>query len=291
MSFLQLCAPRSAVTLGKLPGRIKLNLNPLHPISRAHFHCRCFSTSHVVLARHAKATGVRTSKKRPVTSIYDAEKMTLADAIHVLRALEVGSGNATYELTIKTAMPRGSAIPKGRVSLPREPKAKPKDKILVFADGKAADEAKRAGADIVGGAELVEGVASGRIQATLFIATPALIKSISQRLGRVLGPRGLMPSERRGTVTDDAAGYIRRLQGTTEWKGDKTGTIRTPIAKLDYPVEDVVRNVRHFISVVKHATGNQAQSADKDRSAKPVNAITKIILSSRQGPGIHISDI
>jgi len=75
-------------------------------------------------------------------------------------------------------------------------------------------------------------VASGRIQATLFLSTPTLIKSISQRLGRVLGPRGLMPSERRGTVTDDVAGYIRRLQGTTEWKGDKTGTIRTPIAKV-----------------------------------------------------------
>jgi len=75
-------------------------------------------------------------------------------------------------------------------------------------------------------------VASGRIQATLFLSTPSLIKTISQRLGRVLGPRGLMPSERRGTVTDDVAGYIRRLQGTTEWKGDKKGTIRTPIAKV-----------------------------------------------------------
>ena len=75
-------------------------------------------------------------------------------------------------------------------------------------------------------------MASGRIQATLFLSTPTLIKTISQRLGRVLGPRGLMPSERRGTVTDDVAGYIRRLQGTTEWKGDKDGTIRTPIAKV-----------------------------------------------------------
>ena len=101
--------------------------------------------------------------------------MSLLDAIHVLRvcsrlgwsrfirlivmqAVEVGSPNATYELVIKTAMPRGSAIPKGRVSLPREPKAKPKDKVLVFADGKAAEDAKKAGAEIVGGAELVEGV-------------------------------------------------------------------------------------------------------------------------------------
>jgi len=250
------------------------------------------SFSHVRQRRRpVQHASLEQRKKKPRVSIYDAEKMTLSDAIHILRCVEVGSRNATYELTIKTAMPRGSVIPKGRVSLPREPKAKPKDKVLVFADGKAAEEAKRAGADIVGGAELVEGVASGRIQATLFLSTPTLIKSISQRLGRVLGPRGLMPSERRGTVTDDVGGYIRRLQGTTEWKGDKTGTIRTPIAKLDYPVEDVVKNVRHFINVVKRATGNQPQSADKDQSTRPVNAIRKIILSSRQGPGIQISDL
>jgi large subunit ribosomal protein L1 len=123
----------------------------------------------------------------------------------------------------------------------------------------------------------------------LFLSTPALVKTISQRLGRVLGPRGLMPSERRGTVTDDVGGYIRRLQGTTEWKGDKRGTIRTPIAKvspvsrhfsvrqvsltacveLDYPVEDVMKNVRHFITAVKRATGNQPQSADRDQNTKP----------------------
>lgn len=80
----------------------------------------------------------------------------------IKQAVEVGRPNATYELIVKTAMPRGSAIPKGRVSLPREPKPKAKDKVLVFADGKAAEEAKKAGADIVGGAELVEGVESVR---------------------------------------------------------------------------------------------------------------------------------
>ncbi|KAH9982754.1 ribosomal protein L1-like protein [Lactifluus volemus] len=249
---------------------------------RSSLSCRSFSTTHVILAK--KVLGAtRKTRKRVQSSIYDAEKMTLADAINVLRAVEVGSPNATYELVIKTAMPRGSAIPKGRVSLPREPKPKAKDKVLVFAEGKAAEEAKRAGADMVGGAELVEGVASGRVQATLFLSTPSLIKAVSQRLGRVL--------ERRGTVTDDVAGYIRRLQGTTEWKGDKTGTIRTPIAKIDYPIEDVVKNVRHFVNVVKRATGNQPQSADKDQSSKPVNAIRKIILSSMQGPGIRIADL
>ena len=75
-------------------------------------------------------------------------------------------------------------------------------------------------------------VISGRRNATTILCVPGLVRSITPKLGRVLGPRGLMPSERRGTVTDDVAGYIRRMQGSVEWKGDKTGTIRTPIAKV-----------------------------------------------------------
>ncbi|TFY79445.1 hypothetical protein EWM64_g4572 [Hericium alpestre] len=214
-------------------------------------------------------------------------------AHRLAQSVEVSSPGATFELTVKTAMPRGSAIPKGRVSLPREPKEKTKDRILVFADGRAADDAKAAGADIVGGLELVEGVLSGRHQATLFLCTPSLIRAVTPRLGRVLGPRGLMPSERRGTVTENIAGYIRRLQGTNEWKGDKAGTIRAPIAKNTFPVEDIVKNVRHFLGVVKRATGNQRDAtAGKKKAGTPnVNAITKVILSSRQGPGIQLSDI
>ena len=75
-------------------------------------------------------------------------------------------------------------------------------------------------------------VISGRRNATTILCVPGLLRSIIPKLGRVLGPRGLMPSERRGTVTDDVAGYIRRMQGSVEWKGDKTGTIRSPIAKV-----------------------------------------------------------
>lgn len=75
-------------------------------------------------------------------------------------------------------------------------------------------------------------IINGRHQASLFLCTPTLIRAITPKLGRVLGPRGLMPSERRGTVTDDITGYIRRLKGTSEWKGDKAGTIRAAIAKV-----------------------------------------------------------
>lgn len=75
-------------------------------------------------------------------------------------------------------------------------------------------------------------IINGRHQATLFLCSSSLIRGITPKLGRVLGPRGLMPSERRGTVTDDIGGFIRRLKGTSEWKGDKEGTIRQPIAKV-----------------------------------------------------------
>lgn len=220
------------------------------------------------------------------------ERLTLADAINVLRAVEVASPNATYELQIRTVVGSGMAIPKGRVNLPREPKAKPEDIILVFAEGRLADEAKKAGAHIVGGLELVEQVASGRSLASTILCTPALIRGITPKLGRVLGPRGMMPSERRGTVTEDIAGYIARLRGTREWKGDRKGTIRTAIGKLNFPVEDVIKNVRHFLLSVKKVTGTEKDATTKGPKGetKTVVPITKVVLSSTQGPGIQLSD-
>lgn len=76
-------------------------------------------------------------------------------------------------------------------------------------------------------------VATGKYNnCTTILCTTSLIRGIASKLGRVLGPRGLMPSERRGTVTDDIEGYLSKLSGTTEWRGDKSGTIRMPIAKV-----------------------------------------------------------
>ena len=146
-------------------------------------------------------------------------------------------------------MGRGMAIPKGRINLPREAKIKTKDRVFVFAEGRQAEEAKRAGAEFVGGTDLIDAVsehscvsyvtskfshkvANGRYPATVFLCTPSLIRAITPKLGRILGPKGLMPSERRGTVTEDVGGYIRRISGSSEWKGDKAGTIRSAVAKV-----------------------------------------------------------
>jgi large subunit ribosomal protein L1 len=86
-----------------------------------------------------------------------------------LQAVEVASPNSAYELTIKTGMPKGVAVPKGRIMWPREAKPRAKDRILVFAEGKRADEARSAGADIVGGPELIEGVC---VQPVLWLFFP-----------------------------------------------------------------------------------------------------------------------
>ncbi|PAV22135.1 ribosomal L1 [Pyrrhoderma noxium] len=264
---------------------------------------RSFSSSSPVAIRKVKARPVLTKAQQAAKerkkaqkarkNIYENEKMTLEDAIKVLRAVEVAKPESTYELIIKTAMGRGTTIPKGRINLPREAKPKNKDRVLVFAEGRQADEAKRAGAEFVGGTEMIEGVASGRYPATLILCTPALIRAITPKLGRILGPKGLMPSERRGTVTEDIVGYLKRISGSSEWKGDKAGTIRSAIAKIHFPPEDVIRNARHFLGVVKVATGNSSTVNERQSKGgpKPVNAITRVILSSTQGPGIQISDI
>lgn len=211
----------------------------------------------------------------------------------MLRAVEVASPNSIYELLVKTEIKNGVAVPKGRVNLPREAKPSAEEKILVFAEGRQAEEAKKAGAHIVGGPELIDGILSNRVRATTILCTTSLIRTITPKLGRFLGPLGLMPSERRGTVTDDIAGYIQRIHGTSEWRADRAGSIRAPIATMQFPIEDVVKNVRHFLTSVRRVTGN-SRDADNERRGKasgaPVTKISKVMLSSRQGPGIRISD-
>ncbi|KAG2022783.1 mitochondrial 54S ribosomal protein MRPL1 [Coprinopsis cinerea AmutBmut pab1-1] len=244
-----------------------------------------------------KALAAKIKRRQALAAKEDekAEKLPLEDAINVLRAVEVASPNSIYELTVRTEVGNGLAVPKGRVNLPREAKKSKEEKIVVFAEGKIAEEARKAGADVVGGPELMESILQNRIRPTTVLCTPALIKTITPKLGRHLGPLGLMPSERRGTVTEDMAGYLQKLKGTSEWRADKAGTIRVPIAVMNFPVSDVVKNIRHFMISVKKATGNMRDESDRQRvkgtGPKPVVPIKKVILSSRQGPGIRIADI
>ncbi|KAJ7582456.1 ribosomal protein L1-like protein [Mycena floridula] len=222
------------------------------------------------------------------------DKLKFEEAVNVLRAVEVASPSATLELLIKTKLGTGITLPKGRFKLPRKPdtnKAK-HEVICVFADGKQAAEAKAAGADIVGGMELVDDILSGKIKATSYLATKQFALDLAPKLGRFLGPLGLMPSERRGTAVDDLGTHIKRMGGTSEWKADKHGIVRLAFAKVNFTPEDVTRNFRYFMTNVKDATGNNKSAGhmSKKMAAKPVTKILQVRLSSTRGPSILLSD-
>ncbi|KAF5374989.1 hypothetical protein D9758_000527 [Tetrapyrgos nigripes] len=262
---------------------------------------RNFTSTSVSLARRNNVSKIRIPSKKAMAAkqkrraakaalkMGKIERLTLKDAISVLRAVEVDSPKSMFELYIKTEMGNGVAVPKGRFKLPKEVRAGSEERILVFAEGKLADEARKAGAHIVGGLELIDGIVNNRIRATTYLCTSPLIRAITPRLGRFLGPQGLMPSQRRGTVTDDIPSYMNRLQGTSEWKADKRGNIHMPLGKMNFNTEDVIKNFQHFMLSVKQATGNIKDPRAK-KDGKLPTIISKVLLSSTQGPAIRIAD-
>ncbi|KAJ7016845.1 ribosomal protein L1-like protein [Mycena alexandri] len=263
---------------------------------------RQFTTTRAVLVRKkesqrkipskkAMAAKIRRRLAKEARLVDHSDDMTLDAAIAVLRAVEVARPHGAYELYVKTDLRgAGIAVPKGRINIPREPKPKAEDTIMVFAEGRPAEEAKRLGAQIVGGTEMIEGVLSGRLRANTILCTPELIRAITPKLGRFLGPLGLMPAERRGTVTDDIAGYIKRIKSSSEWKADRAGNIRMPIARMDFPIEDVVKNFRYVLDSIKRVTGNVKLRDRSQENTRKVTPIMRVTLSSRHAPGIPISD-
>ncbi|CAA0090459.1 50S ribosomal protein L1 [Starkeya nomas] len=151
-------------------------------------------------------------------------------------------------------------------------------RVAVFARGAKADEAKAAGADIVGAEDLLETIQGGTIDFDRCIATPDLMPLVG-RLGKVLGPRGLMPNPKVGTVTMDVKGAVEAAKGgAVEFRVEKAGIIHAGIGKASFPVDKLAENIRAF--------------ADAVVKAKPTGAkgtyVQRIALSSTMGPGLKI---
>ena len=151
-------------------------------------------------------------------------------------------------------------------------------RVAVFARGPKADEAKAAGADIVGAEDLVETVNGGTIEFDRCIATPDLMGLVG-RLGKVLGPRGLMPNPRVGTVTMDVAGAVKAAKGgAVEFRVEKAGIIHAGVGKASFAEDKLIENIRAF--------------ADAVQKAKPAGAkgtyIQRIAVSSTMGPGVKV---
>lgn len=153
-------------------------------------------------------------------------------------------------------------------------------RVAVFARGPKADEAIAAGADVVGAEDLVEEVQKGNINFDRCIATPDMMGLVG-RLGKVLGPRGLMPNPRVGTVTMDVGEAVAAAKGgAVEFRVEKAGIIHAGVGKASFSQDDLVENVRAFIDAVNRAKPSGAKG----------NYIKKISLKSTMGPGLRVDN-
>ena len=151
-------------------------------------------------------------------------------------------------------------------------------KVAVFARGDKAEEAKAAGADIVGAEELVAEVQSGKIDFERCIASPDMMPLVG-RLGKVLGPRGLMPNPKVGTVTPDVAKAVKDAKGgAVEFRVEKGGIVHGPVGKVSFEEDKLVENVRAFWDAVNRAKPTGAKGTYMKKAA----------MSSTMGPGIKV---
>jgi large subunit ribosomal protein L1 len=222
------------------------------------------------------AHGKRTEKTREGI---DREKFyPLPEAVKLVK----DRAKAKFDETIEVAMNLGvdprhaDQMVRGVVNLPNG--SGRTQRVAVFARGAKAEEAKAAGADIVGAEDLVEKVTAGQIDFDRCIATPDLMPLVG-RLGKVLGPRGLMPNPKVGTVTADVTSAVRGAKGgSVEFRVEKAGIVHAGVGKASFPEDKLVENVRAF--------------ADAVQKAKPAGAkgsfVHKISISSTMGPGVKI---
>jgi large subunit ribosomal protein L1 len=153
-------------------------------------------------------------------------------------------------------------------------------RVAVIAGGEKIKEAEAAGAEIVGGDDLVERIAGGFLEFDALVSTPDMMKGVG-RLGRVLGPRGLMPNPKTGTVTFDVAKAVREIKaGKVEYRVDKTGIIHVGVGKISFGVDKLLENATALISVVQKAK----PSAAKGRYIKAIH------LASTMGPSVTVSN-
>jgi len=214
------------------------------------------------------AEGIDTTKSYPVE-----------EAVKLVKSRATSKFDETIELSINLGVdPRhADQMVRGVSSLPNGTGRKLR--VAVFVKGAKAEEAKKAGADIVGAEDLAELVNKGEINFDRCIATPDMM-GIVGRLGKVLGPRNLMPNPKVGTVTMDVTNAIKDAKGgAVEFRVEKAGIVQAGVGKASFTEDAIVQNVKSFIDSVMKA---------KPQGAKGVY-MKKISLSSTMGPGVKVA--
>jgi len=201
-----------------------------------------------------------------------------ADAVKLIKA----SANTKFDPTVEVSLnlnvdPRKpDQNVRGTVMLPNG--TGKSVRIAVFAKGERAEEAKKAGADIVGADDLAEKVTAGQIEFDRCIATPDMM-SVVGKLGKILGPRGLMPNPRLGTVTQNVAEAIKAAKGgQVEYRAEKAGIVQAGVGKASFSEEALLENLKAFVGAITRAKPTGVKGT----------FIKKVSLSSTMGPGVKL---
>lgn len=212
----------------------------------------------------------------------DAEKAyPLEEAVGLLKELATVKFNETVEVAVNLGIDakKSDQAVRGATTLPHGTGSDVR--VAVFTQGEAADKAKAAGADFIGMEDLAEQIKGGMMDFDVVIASPDAMRVVGQ-LGQVLGPRGLMPNPKTGTVTDDVAKAVEEFKGgKVEFRTDRYGNVHVPIGKVGFEVDAVHANLRAVVDELVR----RKPSASKGRFVR------KVSVSSTMGPGVRIDPV
>jgi len=218
-------------------------------------------------------------KYRAAASQIEDRLYELKEALGLIKNMAYAKFDETVEVHMRLGVdPRhADQMVRGTIVLPHGTGRTMR--VAVIAAGEKIKEAEAAGAEIVGGDDLVEKIAGGFLEFDALVATPDMMKGVG-RLGKVLGPRGLMPNPKTGTVTFNVAQAIKEIKaGKVEYRVDKTGIIHAPVGKLSFGTEKLAENAKALIDAVQKAKPSAAKG-------KYVQAIH---MASTMGPSVTVS--
>ena len=204
--------------------------------------------------------------------------LRLEDAIPLVQQVKFAKFDETVEMALRLGVDPKHAdqMVRGTVVLPHG--LGRSKRVLVIAVGEKQKEAEESGADLVGGEEIVEKIQAGWIDFEAVVATPDMMRSVG-KLGKVLGPRGLMPNPKTGTVTVEIGKAVKEIKaGKVEFRVDKTGIIHAPIGKVSFPKQNLIDNAQAIVSSVMKARPAAAKG-------KYLKSLT---VSSTMGPGVKV---
>ncbi len=224
--------------------------------------------------------GKHGKKYRSAADSVESRPYALAEAVELVKSKAFAKFDEGVDIAIRLGVdPRhADQMVRGTVPLPHG--TGKKVRVAVFATGEKLKEAEDAGADIVGGEELAKKVAGGFLDFDAVVATPDMMREVG-KLGRVLGPRGLMPNPKVGTVTFEVAEAVGQIKaGKIEFRVDKAGIIHAPFGKVSFTPEQLTENAEAIIAAVMRAKPAAAKG-------KYVKSVT---ISTTMGPGVRVDD-